>query len=82
MALADAANRKASVSALLSVARAQARLGDTAAAGQTYEQAATVARELAKPALLRNVLGDWAEFLAEAGDHKAAYALTREALAS
>jgi tetratricopeptide (TPR) repeat protein len=83
VALADkTANRKASVSALLSVARAQARLGDTAAAGQTYEQAAQAARELAKPALLRNVLGDWAEFLAEAGDHKAAYALTREALAS
>lgn len=83
VALADkTANRKASVSALLSVARAQWRLGDTAAAGHTYEQAAGVARELGKPALLRNVLGDWAEFLAEAGDHKAAYALTREALAS
>jgi transcriptional regulator with XRE-family HTH domain len=75
-------NRKATVNALLSAARAQARLGDAVAAGQTYEQAASIARELAKPALLRQALGDWAEFMAESGDHKAAYTLTREALAT
>ena len=67
---------------MLSAARAQARLGDTVAAGNTYEQAAEIARELGKPALLRNALGDWAEFMAESGDHKAAYTLTREALAT
>jgi len=76
------ANRKAAVSALLSVARAEARQGDTVGAGRTYQQAAQIARELGKPGLLRNVLGDWAEFMAEAGDHKAAYTLTREALAT
>jgi len=75
-------NRKATVSAMLSAARAQGRLGDTVAAGKTYEQAAEIARELGKPALLRNALGDWAEFMAESGDHKAAYTLTREALAT
>jgi len=75
-------NRKAMVSAMLSVARAQARQGDTVGAGQTYEEAARIARELGKPGLLRNVLGDWAEFMAESGDHKAAYTLTREALAT
>src|SRR6185436_7347346 len=76
------ANRKAAVNALLSVARAEARQGDTVGAGRTYQQAAQIARELGKPGLLRNVLGDWAEFMAEAGDHKAAYTLTREALAT
>jgi tetratricopeptide (TPR) repeat protein len=81
--LADkAGNQKAKVSGLLSAARAQSQLGDKKAAGRTFEQAATVARELNKPGLLKNVLGDWAEFLAEEGDHKAAYALTREALTS
>jgi len=30
--------------------------------------------------MLRRVLGDWAEFLAQTGDHRAAYTLTREAL--
>ena len=83
VALADkTGNRKATVSAMLSVARAQTHQGDTAAAGRTYEDAAKIARELGKPGLLRNVLGDWAEFMAESGDHKAAYTLTREALAT
>jgi transcriptional regulator with XRE-family HTH domain len=75
-------NRKAEISGLMSQARAEAALGDTAAAQATYEQAAQIARELGKPAVLRRVLGDWADFRAEAGDHKGAYALTREALST
>ncbi len=73
-------NRKAEVSGLMSQARAEAALGYAKAAQATYEQASQIARELGKPAVLRRVLGEWADFLAEAGDHKAAYALTREAL--
>jgi len=75
-------NSKATVSAMLSVARDQTHQGDTEAAAKMYEDAAKIARELGKPGLLRNVLGDWAEFMAESGDHKAAYSLTREALAT
>jgi tetratricopeptide (TPR) repeat protein len=75
-------NRKATISAMLSGARAQAELGDTTGAATTYEQAAQMARDVGRPALLRNVLGEWAEFLAQSGDHKAAYSLTREALAT
>jgi transcriptional regulator with XRE-family HTH domain len=75
-------NRKAEVSGLLSQARAKSALADKTGARETYEQAAQIARELNKPAMLRRVLGDWADFLAEDGDHKAAYALTREALAT
>jgi hypothetical protein len=67
---------------MLSIARAQSKLGDGAAAAKTFARAAVVERELRKPGLLRTVLGDWAEFLAESGDHKGAYALTREALAN
>jgi len=75
-------NRKAEISGLVSAARAKAATADKAGAGTNYEQAAQLARDLNKPAILRRVLGDWAAFLAESGDHKGAYALTREALAT
>jgi tetratricopeptide (TPR) repeat protein len=75
-------NRKAEVNGLLSAARAEAALGNSAEARSTFEEAAKIARELQRPAVLRRVLGDWADFLAEAGDHRGAYALTREALAT
>jgi transcriptional regulator with XRE-family HTH domain len=72
----------ATVSALLTRARALTSLDRTEEAKQAYERAAGLARSMSRPALRRRVLTEWAEFLAQSGDHRAAYALTREALGS
>jgi DNA/RNA-binding domain of Phe-tRNA-synthetase-like protein len=44
------------------------------------EAAAALAREHARPQQLRDVLTEWSEILAELGDDKGAYRLSREAL--
>jgi transcriptional regulator with XRE-family HTH domain len=72
-------NQKAAVSALLTCARAQIATADGGAQA-SFERAAAIAREIKGPAVLRKVLAAWAEYLAAAGDHAAAYALTAEAL--
>ena len=73
-------NRKAWLSAALTHARALRRSGDLTAAATTLESAAGRAREQERPTQLRDVLTEWAEVVAELGDDKTAYRLSREAL--
>jgi transcriptional regulator with XRE-family HTH domain len=73
-------NTKGAVDALLTVARAARRQGRTADAIAALERAESLAAG-APPARLRQVLTEWSEIAAEAGDHAAAYELTRRALA-
>ena len=73
-------NEKAAVSALLTLARANRALGDSAAAIPLYEQAVELARGSSRPGLIREAIGEWADVLSEAGQHERAAALLREAL--
>jgi transcriptional regulator with XRE-family HTH domain len=73
-------NRKAWISAALTRARAFRQSGDGAAAAGALEAAAERAREHQRPSQLRDILTEWADVLAELGDAKSAYALSREAL--
>ncbi|HEY7132197.1 MAG TPA: hypothetical protein VH440_08085, partial [Candidatus Limnocylindrales bacterium] len=73
-------NTKGAVDALLTVARAARRQGRTADAVAALGRAESLAAG-APPARLRQVLTEWSEIAAEAGDHAAAYELTRRALA-
>jgi len=82
-------NAPAVADALLTVARAYAGLAgapDGASyveqAKAAFDRAATVCREGNRPQMLRRVLTEWADFLAGLGEHKAAFALTRQALAT
>jgi transcriptional regulator with XRE-family HTH domain len=81
LGLAQAAgNVKASVDALLTLARARAAGGDKAAGLAANEQAAEIARVANSPSLVRKALRDLADALAATGDHERAFALMREAL--
>ncbi|OGO55195.1 MAG: hypothetical protein A2V85_07915 [Chloroflexi bacterium RBG_16_72_14] len=73
-------NRKAEISARLSLARAMRANGDLAAAATTLEAAAAVARDLGRRAQLQLVLTEWGAVVAELGDYERAYELSREAL--
>lgn len=73
-------NRKASMSAGRSLAKAQRAGGQLAEAIETLTATAEVAREAGRSAQLRDVLSDWADALAATGDLEGAYRLTREAL--
>jgi transcriptional regulator with XRE-family HTH domain len=72
-------NSRAELSALLTGARAARKLGDTAAATGLLETAAELA-EQGPATRLREVLTEWSELAAEAGDHARAYELSRRAL--
>jgi len=72
-------NSRAELSARLTAARAARRRGDPAAAAGMLEQALAIA-EHAPPGRLREVLTEWSELAAEAGDHARAYELSRRAL--
>ena len=67
--------------AMLTEARALRRAGRAEEAESRFAEAAAVARESRVPARLREVLREWADLRAEAGDHRGAYELTSEALA-
>ena len=73
-------NTRAELSALLTGARAARRRGDPAAATALLETAADLA-EKGPATRLREVLTEWSELAAEAGDHARAYELSRRALA-
>jgi transcriptional regulator with XRE-family HTH domain len=73
-------NHKAAVSASLTLARIARNAGDPKGAAERMESAAALAREHARPQQLRDVLTEWSEVLAELGDDKGAYRLSREAL--
>jgi transcriptional regulator with XRE-family HTH domain len=73
-------NQKAEISALLTEARAARSTADRQRAGEILATAVELARGGPK-ARLRELLSEWSELLAEAGDHQRAYELSREALA-
>lgn len=73
-------NPKATTSALLTLARVERAEGHSSEALAAYERAAESARHVASADRLREALGEWAELLAEAGEHEKAFALMREAL--
>ena len=82
LALAEHAdNAKASVDALLTLAHAQAGLGEREAALESNRRAGELARQLGNASLLRRALREWADSLAAAGQHEQAFAVMREALA-
>ena len=64
----------------MTLARADAAEGQRAASLALYERAADLARRTGSSARLREVLGEWAERLADVGEHERAFALMREAL--
>jgi tetratricopeptide (TPR) repeat protein len=74
-------NRKAATDALVTMARACVQAGRSTDAVKHYEAAAVALREQGPHARLAEVLTEWADMLASAGDHQTAYRLTREALA-
>ncbi len=81
LALAQATgNQKAQLAAMLTEARALRQAGDTAASERRYEQAAALARQGRASSRVREVLREWADLRAAAGDHRGAYELTSEAL--
>lgn len=81
-------NPLAAAGALTTLARVHVQRtagGDGAAAKEAlayFERAAQVCRAARRPAWLRAVLTEWADFMAARGDHQRAFELTREALSS
>ena len=80
-------NGPAASDALLTLARAQAGLAaksgdksDVAKARQAFDRAVEDARASGKPQTVKRTLTEYADFLANQGDHKAAFELSREAL--
>jgi transcriptional regulator with XRE-family HTH domain len=66
--------------AMLTEARVLRRAGRAAEAEERFNEAAVMARESRAPNRLREVLREWADLRAEAGDHRGAYELSSEAL--
>lgn len=83
LAIADeTGNEKAAVSALRTLGRTERALGNVAAALRTYERAAERARAGGNAGVIRTALGEWAEALAEAGEHARAFVVLREAMSA
>jgi len=74
-------NELASLAAMLTEARAMRIDGRLEEAEQHFAEAAALARSSRVPNRLRDVLREWADLRADAGDHRGAYELTSEALA-
>ena len=73
-------NEFAGLMAMLTEARALRRSGRAEEAEARFAEAASVARVSRAPNRLREVLREWADLRAEAGDHRGAYELSSEAL--
>jgi tetratricopeptide (TPR) repeat protein len=73
-------NDLARMAAVLTEARALRLAGRLEEAERTFGEAASVARTSRVPNRLREVLREWADLRADAGDHRGAYELTSEAL--
>jgi transcriptional regulator with XRE-family HTH domain len=73
-------NAAAEIDALVTLARAEVAGGDREAAFTLYERAAASTRAAGSPARLREVLAEWAELLAKAGEHQRAFEVMREAV--
>jgi tetratricopeptide (TPR) repeat protein len=74
-------NRKAEMSALMSLARARSALGAEGAI-EPLEEAAALARKHGRRGQLQTVLGELARLVADQGDLKRAFELSQEALAA
>ncbi|MEP7081757.1 MAG: helix-turn-helix domain-containing protein [Chloroflexota bacterium] len=74
-------NELAQMDAMLTAARALRAAGRAEDAERRFGEAAQIARSARVPHRLRELLRDWADMRAEAGDHRGAYELTSEALA-
>ena len=75
------ANHKALMAALVTRAQVRRRRGDVESADGDFARAADLARASGSRGRIREVLGAWSEMLAESGNLRRAYDLTREALA-
>jgi tetratricopeptide (TPR) repeat protein len=76
----ESGNRLAEMAALLTAARVLRTAGDAAGAEKRYAAAAELARAGSGHGRLRDLLGEWADLRAEAGDFQGAYELTSEAV--
>lgn len=74
-------NELVHLAALRTQARALRAAGRLEEAESRFAEAAAIARAGRVPHRLREVLSDWADLRADAGDHRGAYELTSEALA-
>lgn len=73
-------NEPARLASILTEARALRRIGRHDQAEARFGDAAGMARSSRVPQRLREVLREWADLRADAGDHRGAYELTSEAL--
>jgi tetratricopeptide (TPR) repeat protein len=73
-------NEMSRLAAMVTEARSLRAAGDEKGAEERFAAAARAAREGRVPSRLREVLREWADMRAEAGDHRGAYELTSEAL--
>ena len=73
-------NELARLAAMLTEARAMRAGGSTKEAEARFADAAALARASRVPNRLRDVLREWADLRAAAGDHRGAYELSSEAL--
>lgn len=73
-------NELGELAAILTEARALRAADRLDEAEAHFAEAAAVARSTRAPGRLREVLRDWADLRAQAGDHRGAYELTSEAL--
>jgi tetratricopeptide (TPR) repeat protein len=75
-------NQKALIDGLVTRAQIRRRQGDIESADADFARAADLARATGSRGRIREVLGAWSEMLAESGDLRRAYDLTREALSA
>ena len=75
-------NQKALMAALVTRAQVRRRQGDIESADADFARAADLARASGSRGRIREVLGAWSEMLAESGNLRRAYDLTREALSA
>ena len=76
----ETGNRKAAISASLTLGQARRAQGDLDGASTILDEAAEVARAHGRRGQLQAVLGEWAEIKAEQGDLRGAFELSQEAL--
>jgi tetratricopeptide (TPR) repeat protein len=73
-------NEMSRLAAMVTEARSLRAEGNAQAAEEHFAAAARAARDGRVPARLKEVLREWADMRADAGDHRGAYELTAEAL--
>jgi transcriptional regulator with XRE-family HTH domain len=75
-------NQKALIAGYVTRAQIRWRRGDIEGADADFAKAADMARVSGSRGRIREVLGSWSDMLAESGDLRRAYDLTREALSA